>query len=94
MEQYAFDAYAEFKQAIGSKAPFGIADLILEGDFVGGFVLKVSGLEIRITSEDEKTGDLAAKYGQDIFGLMEDSYNVIRPALLQSWIRQFKNDVQ
>ena len=93
LERYALETYAEFKQAIGSQAPFGIPDLKLEGDFHSGWILVVDGKEIRITSTDDKTGDLAHKYGQDIFGLMEDSLNTIRPALLQSWLNQLGNEL-
>ena len=93
LERYVLDSYAEFKQAIGSQAPFGIADLILEGDFTEGFFLIVDGKKIQITSTDDKTGDLAHKYGQDIFGLTEDSMDTIRPALLQSWLNQLRNEL-
>lgn len=93
LERYALDVYAEFKQAIGSQAPFGVPDLKLEGDFHSGFVLIVDGKEIRITSTDDKTDDLEFKYGEDIFGLMEDSMDKIRPALLQSWLNQLRNEL-
>ena len=93
LERYALDEYAQFKQALGSQAPFGTPDLKLEGDFHSGFVLIVDGREIRITSTDDKTGDLAHKYGQDIFGLTGDSMDTILPSLLQSWLNLFRNEL-
>ena len=44
LDEYASDDYAQMKQAEGSQAPFGIADLILDGDFTEGFVLKSTEL--------------------------------------------------
>lgn len=89
---YALDTYAQFKQSLNSAPPFGIPDLKLEGDFHEGFVLIDEGNEFRISSTDAKTGELVQGYGEDIFGLTEESLNEIRPALLQIWIELFKND--
>ena len=91
--EYASEEYAQFKKALGSKAPFGIPDLKLEGDFREGFVLLVEGNEFRIDSTDEKAFDLSNKYGQDIFGLQEKSLQIIRPELLRVWVNQFLKDV-
>lgn len=91
LKDYASDTYAEFKQVIGSKAPFGIADLKLTGDFYAGFVLKYIGSEFIITSTDWKTEELAAKYGVDIFGLANESIEQVRPFLLESWIKHLRN---
>ena len=91
---YVSDDYARFKQSIGSQAPFGKPDLILEGDFTEGFVLKYgNGGEFNITSTDDKTADLVAKYGNDIFGLANESLNEIRPYLLESFIKLFRNEL-
>ncbi len=92
--EYASEEYAQFKKALGSKAPFGIPDLKLEGDFREGFVLIIEGNEFRIDSTDEKAGELAFKYGQDIYGLNEKSLGIARPIILESWTRQFLNDVR
>lgn len=86
--QYESDIYAELKQGppFNSQAPFGIPDLILEGDFTEGFVLKGEGIEFFITSTDEKKDRLRDKYGEDIFGLSEESLEIIRPAILESFL--------
>ena len=69
LEEYHQDWYKEFKQREGSQAPFGIPNLYLEGDFYDGFILKYDGSKFEISSTDSKRDALAAKYGEDIFGL-------------------------
>lgn len=93
LDDYASDAYAQFKIAIGSKAPFGTPNLILEGDFTEGFVLKGDGLEFFITSTDEKKDRLRDKYGEDIFGLSEESLEILRPRILESFLIRFRNEL-
>lgn len=93
LEQYALDSYAKFKQAIGSRSPFGVPDLKLEGDFHEGFKLLIEGNEFQITSTDSKSDDLEYKYGEDIFGLSKDSMNEVRPALLESWLKLLRNEL-
>lgn len=83
LDEYVWDWYAEMKQAEGSKAPFGIADLKLEGDFYNGFVMKYDGSKFFITSTDGKSDELEAKYGEDIFGLQ--SFD--RIDLLESFLK-------
>ncbi len=91
--EYASEEYAQFKKALGSKAPFGIPDLKLEGDFREGFVLITEGNEFRIDSTDEKAGELAFKYGQEIYGLNEKSLEIARPFILESWLNQLRNEL-
>jgi len=91
LDDYASDAYAEYKQSIGSKAPLGTPDLILEGDFTEGFVLKGGNGEWFITSTDEKKDRLRDKYGEDIFGLSDDSLNEIRTYILESFLIRLRN---
>lgn len=69
LEEYAWEWYAKMKQAEGSKAPFGIPDLKLEGNFYSGFILKHDGDKFFITSEDSKRDKLVEQYGEGIFGL-------------------------
>ena len=94
LEEYTTDAYAEFKQALGSKAPFKIADLKLEGNFYAGFDLISEGMTIfRITSTDEKRDKLVSEWGEDIFGLNEDSLKEIRPLVLESFLTLLRKEV-
>jgi hypothetical protein len=92
LDQYASDTYAQFKKTVkGSQAPLGIPDLHLEGDFYEGFVLKFDGAEGIIDSTDSKAGDLAHKYGQDIFGINWDEFDT--SDLLNRWIELFKAEI-
>ena len=91
--EYASPVYAAFKIAWGSKAPFGIPDLVLEGDFTEGFVLLPDGNAFNISSTDEKAGHLEAKYGSDIFGIAEDRFPEIGPDIAYSFIKHFRNEL-
>lgn len=93
LEEYASDAYAEFKIAHGSKAPLGIPNLILEGDFTEGFILRYEGTEFIFTSTDEKKDRLVEKYGSALFGLTVESQAIANPDIAQSFIRIFKSRI-
>ena len=69
LHEYENEDYAIYKQGMGSKAPFGVADLILEGDFTRGFFAKIKKNSIEISSTDSKTSKLEEKYSHFIFGL-------------------------
>lgn len=91
LQEYALDAYAEFKIALGSKAPKGTPDLFLEGDFYEGFILTVEGEDYLITSTDEKTTELTNKYGIDIFGLSEEGLQQVRDVILEIFLNNIRN---
>ena len=91
LDEYASEDYARFKQAIGSKAPFGKPDLILEGDFTEGFILKYQGDAFFFDSTDEKRNHLVDKYGIQIFGLSLKSQTEITPQIADSFLKYFRN---
>jgi len=91
LEEYASDDYARFKQALGSQAPFGKPDLILEGDFTEGFILRYKGDEFFFDSTDEKRNHLVDKYGVQIFGLSFESQTEITPQIAASFLKFFRN---
>lgn len=91
LDEYASDDYARFKQAIGSQAPFGKPDLILEGDFTEGFVLEYRGDSFFFNSTDEKRNHLVDKYGEQIFGLSFKSQTEITPQIAESFLKYFRN---
>ena len=94
LDAYASDAYAEFKRVVkGSQAPKGTPDLKLEGDFYRGFTLIVEGQDYRVTSNDDKTGALVEKYGQEIFALSEESLQEVRPMILESLLKILRNEL-
>lgn len=91
LEEYASDDYAQFKKAMGSQAPFGIPDLILEGDFTEGFILTYKGDSFYFDSTDEKRNHLVDKYGQAIFGLSFKSQTELTPQIAASFLKFFRN---
>lgn len=91
LEEYSSEDYARFKQAMGSQAPFGVADLILEGDFTEGFVLIKDGIGFRFDSTDWKRDKLVQMYGEDLFGLTIGSQVSITPDIAESFIKHFRN---
>jgi len=93
LDTYTTDEYAEFKQALGSKAPFGVADLILEGGFTEGFTLLQQGNEFEFTSTDPKTSMLVKDWGESIFGLQDKHITIISPAILESFLIMIRNGV-
>lgn len=74
--EYASEEYSQVKQAMGSKAPFGMVDLKLEGDFIDGiFIDKFNsslGPSLRIDSRDGKTEKLESKY-HNIWGIAPEN---------------------
>lgn len=62
--------YAREKINKGGSAPFGDVDLYDTGQFQSKMMLWTDGQTYEIGSTDRKEADLAAKYGQEIFGLM------------------------
>ncbi len=94
LDRYESEIYDAFKKnVLGSQSPEMIPDLILEGDFTEGFVLRSSGDDFLTLSTDEKDDRLRAKYGEDIFGLSEDSLEIIRPAILESFLIRFRQNL-
>lgn len=91
LDEYASDDYARFKQAMGSLAPFGKPDLILEGDFTEGFILEYKGDSFFFDSTDEKRNHLVDKYGEQIFGLSVKSQTELTPQLADSFLKHFRN---
>lgn len=90
--EYASEEYAQFKQSIGSQAPPGTPDLILEGDFVGAFYTERRGENILIDSSDEKTPQLDAKY-QGVFGLTSESRSDLIEDNVDELINIIENEI-
>jgi hypothetical protein len=67
--RYRSPAYASMKNRMNAIPGFGVPDLRLTGDFYKGIYTEVRGDKLIIDSVDEKTQDLADKYGETIFGL-------------------------
>lgn len=80
--RYRSDTYARVKQFMNSKPPFGVPDLKLTGSFHRKIDARISGQKVIITSSDQKTADLLAKYGEAILYLNEQSLDRLKEELL------------
>ncbi len=90
--EYATEEYAQLKKAMGSKAPQGTPDLILEGDFTEAFYTKRVGDSLLIDSNDEKSPDLERKY-DNIFGLNPDSKKIRNEAVVPQIIERISYEI-
>lgn len=86
--KYDSKEYADFKKKLNPK---GVTDLKLTGAFHESFTLDASEFPIEFGAADEKTTKLVAKYGQDIFGLSEESKEILEVVKLRdAAIRLYK----
>jgi hypothetical protein len=72
MGYYRSENYADLKQAMGSKAPYGVFDFKFDHDFLSGVFAKREKDTIKFDSTDEKTTKLtllAEKFDSEVFGL-------------------------
>lgn len=67
---YKNPKYAELKRFLNPK---GVVDLRLTGQFHDSFFINDDKFPVTFGAGDEKTGELVAKYGVDIFGLSVDN---------------------
>lgn len=85
--KYRNPAYARRKAAINPLAGEGNVDLKDKGDFYREIFTDVRADEIIVDSSDTKSAALQKKYGEDIFGLDNDSKNEyvkeVRPVFLE-----------
>lgn len=72
--RYRDAEYAIFKQQINPLAG-GNVDLIYEGGFTKGLVVKPTERGFIFDSTDYKSASLEKKYGEDIFGLNQEYFN-------------------
>lgn len=73
LDPYRSTVYAEYKYAMNPLAGLGRPDLSLTGDFYKAFYVKVTKTTFEVDSRDKKAGHLKEKYGDEIFGLSDDS---------------------
>mgnify|MGYP006943063230 CR=1 FL=1 len=73
LREYQSIAYALEKYKMNSSAGFGNPDLRYTGAFYSGWSLYIDTKGFFYDSGDDKTSDLVAKYGENIFGLRKDN---------------------
>jgi hypothetical protein len=79
LEMYKSAAYLDFKESLASyKAPSGVADLFVTGDFQDAFFGEVNDEGITFDSNDEKTEVLERRYSSDLFGIQPKEWEVIK----------------
>lgn len=86
---YLNPAYRSFKRSLNPLAG-GTVDLILTGDFTRQlFVEKASERTFMFDSYDEKTPKLVAKYGSDIMGLNENTWQEVQNLFIMPELVKF-----
>lgn len=83
---------AQMNTFLSSIVPNNV-DLKLTGAFHKGLAMKVNGQDISMTSTDDKADDLQKKYGENIYGLNEETagtyaYGFALPAFMQIFARK------
>jgi hypothetical protein len=78
--EYESEEYAEMKRKLN---PLGVTDLKLTGKFHKGMYLKIENGVAVFGSTDSKTQDLVNKYGSDIFGLTQESKELLEAIKLR-----------
>lgn len=92
MPLYMNEKYAEYKQRIGSEAPFGIVDLKLTGNFQRKLRLIMTKKGARIRSYDKKKSELLNHYGKEIYELnVENQSFYFREILFPLIIKKVKD---
>jgi hypothetical protein len=90
--QYRSDDYADYKQRLGSRAPYGVVDLKKTGSYARQVVVSINNGKLVVESEDgdqKKQEDIAKRYGNFHLYLNEEYRKTfindyLRPAFIQS----------
>jgi hypothetical protein len=90
--KYRSKPYAEKKNSMNGLAGMGNVDLILTGAFEKGIFAQSEGDTLEIGSTDTKTEMLTTKYGEEIFGLMDDSIQDVTPILQKEFNKIAENE--
>ena len=96
--EYASDEYAAIKQALGSKAPPGVVDTKLSGDFHDGFHVEPfqgstpGNSGVLIDSRDEKTDKLERKYS-DLFGIAPQNIPDLAEDIVENIQKRIRNEI-
>jgi len=89
LELYRFEWYASMKNQKNPNPGLFHPDLYLTGAFYGGFKMTVTESTFNITSSDSKTFELVKKYGDDIFGLTDQSKGIYAKGVVYEGIKAY-----
>lgn len=86
---YRSKKYAQLKANKNPKPGMWTPDLILTGAFTESFKIDISGDNLKYSATDSKAPELTKKYGDDIFGLSENSneyyaQNIVFPVMMET----------
>lgn len=87
LDPYRSPSYASLKLFLN---PRGVTDLRLTGAFQESFFIKDSKFPISFSATDEKTSELINRYGDQIFGLNEESISTLNQNILPGIQEFFK----
>ena len=95
MPEYKQEWYKEMKESLSTyKAPSGIPDLRVEGDFYDGLYADLDDNGIEFGSTDEKESKLEAMYTEFIFGIQVAEWEAIKKdKILPLWIEAIKREM-
>lgn len=86
---YQNQIYANMKQRMNPKAG-GTVDLMLTGDFIESFFVKSKGKsKFTFDATDEKTKKLKGKYGGEIMGLNQETFNRVQKDVYANQLLNF-----
>jgi hypothetical protein len=86
---YRSNTYADVKKQMGSRAPFGIPDLLLTGSFQAEMQTAVDDRTYEVFSTDDKAPDLFRKY-PNVFGLTPDNKEKMKAVNSRTLAQMFK----
>jgi len=89
--KYSTKEYAQFKIALGSKAPFQTPNLLVTGEFYGGFYMKVDNDGYEVGSNVGHADSLQTQYGSEIFGLTNKSKSDLKPQIKETLVKIIKD---
>lgn len=90
--EYASPVYSALKKSRGSRAPFGVPDLLLEGNFHPSIFAKRNGDDIVFGAADWKYEKLSSPqfYGTEILGLTDQNKSEVTTGyifpLIADWL--------
>ena len=88
LKKYSSNSYAKKKEALGSKAPYGVADLKLTGEFHESIEAKAGSAGVTLEATSKKTPWLLARDNYAL-GLSEKSVETLRRDKLRDAIRRY-----
>ena len=91
LKEYRSETYARMKASLNPK---GVTDLRLSGDFHRSFVAITEKFPVLFAASNSKTDKLVNKYGENIFGLDEESQNILAKTIQPDIVDHYRDIFQ